>query len=267
MTIRIERLQARRAALRVDLARFLPPFLLAGYGVFIVSLFVRHVMTWYINPAYVWPTTAAGVVLLGLAIFAVAHRTDTAGEGEACCTSDACGCGQPSARLWPYVGLCIPLLLAVVFPPRSLASFAALQRGPEIAGMTTIHGAPTFHRVSLSVDTSTFSLQDWAGALSADPNPRDFMGKPVAITGMVLHSSGSVPPGYLMVLRFQITCCIADARPVGLVVRDTSRGALKDNQWVKVIGRMGAASYQGQKLAVVEPRQIVPTKAGNPYMS
>jgi hypothetical protein len=47
--------------------------------------------------------------------------------------------------------------------------------------MTVIRGAPTLHRVSLSVDTGTFGLQDWAGALSADPIPRNYAGKPVAI--------------------------------------------------------------------------------------
>jgi uncharacterized membrane protein YcgQ (UPF0703/DUF1980 family) len=75
-----------------------------------------------------------------------------------------------------------------------------------------------------------------------------------------------MPPGYIMVLRYQVTCCIADARPIGLIVRDTSNGALKDNQWVKVTGIMGAAAYQGQQIAVVLPKRIVPTRAGNPYM-
>jgi uncharacterized repeat protein (TIGR03943 family) len=132
--------------------------------------------------------------------------------------------------------------------------------------MTTIRGAAVVRRVSLSVDTSTFTLQDWAGALSADPNPKDYEGKPVILTGLVLHNPSSMPPGYIMVLRYQVTCCIADARPIGLIVRDTSNGALKDNQWVKVTGIMGAAAYQGQQIAVVLPKRIVPTRAGNPYM-
>src|SRR5947209_9158668 len=110
------------------------------------------------------------------------------------------------------------------------------------------------------MDTRSFSLQDWAGALSADPNPHDYAGKPVELSGMVLHDPAGVPPGYIMVMRYQVTCCIADARPIGLIVRDTSNGALKDSQWVRVIGAMGATSYQGQKIAVVVTKQLSPTK-------
>src|SRR5437763_10044218 len=119
------------------------------------------------------------------------------------------------------------------------------------------------HRVSLSVDTRSFTMQDWVGALSADPNPRDYQGKPVVVSGMVLHSPGSVPPGYIMVIRYQVTCCIADARAVGLVVKDTSSGALKDNQWVSVTGTMGAASDDGQQIAVVLPKGITKIKSQN----
>jgi len=266
MTIRVERLRSRGAAVRLDLARWLPSLILAAYGVFILSLFVRGVMTMYINPAYVWPTTTAGVALIGLAAVRLLRAPSTSSSQHDACSSDDCGCSEASPRLWPYAALCVPLLLAALFPPRSLASFSAMQRGPQIAGLTAIRGASTVKHVSLTMDTRTFTLQDWAGALSADPNPKDYAGKPVILTGIVLHNPSAMPNGYFMVMRYQITCCIADARPIGLIVRDTSNGALKDNQWVKVTGTMGATSYQGQRVAVVEPKQLLPTKAGNPYM-
>ena len=269
MTIRVERLRERGAVIRVDVARFLPSFILAGYGIFILSLFARRVMTLYINPVYVGPTTLAGAVLVGLAAVGMARRPHSAGTtctDETCWVSDSCAGAAARPRLWKCALLSVPLLLAAIFPPRSLASFSAIQRGPQIAGLTAVHGAITVRRVSLTVDTGSFTLQDWAGALSSDPNPNDYLGKTINLTGMVLHDPASVPPGFIMVLRYQITCCIADARPVGLIVRDISLGALKDDQWVTVHGTMAAASYQGQKVAVVSPKQIVPTKAGNPYM-
>jgi uncharacterized repeat protein (TIGR03943 family) len=266
MTIRAERLlRTRTAAVRGDVARLLPSLLLAGYGIFILSLLARGVLTWYINPTYVWPSTLAAVVLVGLAATRLARKSQLAACGhDSCCEED--GCGESSPRLWPYFALCVPLLLAALVPPHSLASFSAQQRGLQVAGLSPIHGASSVRRVSLSVDTSSFTLQDWVGALSADPNPRDYLGKPVVLTGMVIHNPASVPPGYIMVLRYQVWCCIADARPVGLVVRDTSQGALKDNQWVKVTGTMGEAPFQGQEIAVVLPKSMVPTKAGDPYM-
>lgn len=261
MTIQLtHHVPLRRAGLRVELARLLPSVILGGYGIFILSLFARQVMIMYINPTYVWPTTAAGVVLVVLGIVAAYRRS------AAACDSDSCACEDPPKALWRYAFLSIPLLLAVLFPPRGLEAFSATQRGAQIAGFTAIHAAASVRRVSLSVDTSTFSLQDWVGALSVDPNPKDYLGKPINLSGLVIHNPGSVPPGFIMVLRYQITCCIADAQPEGLIVRDISHGTLKDNQWVTVHGTMGEASYQGQKLAVVDPKQILLTKPGNPYM-
>ncbi|HEX6507185.1 MAG TPA: TIGR03943 family protein [Chloroflexota bacterium] len=264
MTVRVERPSARGLTLQLEVRRFLPPFILGGYGVFILSLFLRNVMSWYINPGYIGPTTLAGAVLVGIATVGAMRKPATA--CESCEDGCECGCSDSKPRVGTYALLMVPLLLAIVFPPRGLAAFSATQRGPQIAGMSAVHGMGTVKRVSLSVDTRDFSMQDWVGALSADPNPRDYTGKPVVVTGMVLHAPASVPPGYVMVMRYLITCCIADARPVGLVVQDTSHGALKDNQWVNVTGVMGAASDNGQKVAVVKPSKITVTRSGNPYI-
>lgn len=266
MTIRVEHLRVRGTVFHLDAQRVLPAVLLAGYGIFILSLFARNVMTWYINPNYVLPTTVAGALLIGVSVVRILPRRGGDSIGESCCATDDCGCDDTSPRLWTYGFLAIPLLLAIVFPPRSLAAFSANQRGVQAAGLNVVHGASVLKRVSLSVDTSSFTMQDWIGALSADPNPRDYQGKPVVVTGMVVHSPAGTPPGYIMVLRYQVTCCIADARAVGLIVKDTSNGALKDNQWVTVTGAMGADRYQGSNIAVVIPKNIAMTKSGNPYM-
>jgi len=68
-------------------------------------------------------------------------------------------------------------------------------------------------------------------------------------------------------MKYLIWCCIADARPVGVTVRLPAGTSFKDGQWVKVSGTMGETTYQGQKLAVVIPKSIAPTKAGSPYTS
>ncbi len=221
-------------------------------------------MTWYINPAYVWCTTLAGAVLCGMGAVGLARRSAPA---CACCGTDCdCNSGESAPRLGTYVLLALPLFLALIFPPRGLAAFSANERGPQIAGISAVHGIGTLRRVSLSVDTRSFSMQDWVGALSADPNPRDYKGKSVQVSGMILHAPASVPAGYVMVMRYLITCCIADARPVGVIVKDTSHGALRDSQWVTVTGAMGSANEAGQLVTVVNPTKIMPIKSGNPYI-
>lgn len=264
MTVHLDRARARTTAWPFDLRPFLPSFLLGGYGIFILSLFFRHVMTWYINPGYVWSTTLAGGVLLGIGAVGMARRR--APSCESCDTDSDCGCAEAPTHVWKYALLSLPLVLALIFPPRGLAAFSANERGPQIAGVNAVHGVTAMRRVSLSVDTRSFSMQDWVGALSADPNPRDYKGKPVRVSGMILHASASVPAGYVMVMRYLVTCCIADARPVGVIVKDTSHGALRDSQWVTVTGTMGSANDAGQQVTVVNPTGIVRIKSGNPYI-
>jgi uncharacterized repeat protein (TIGR03943 family) len=250
-------------AARLDLRRYLPSIILAGYGFFILSLYVRGVLTWYINPSYVLPAmTAAGVLVVlavALVLLAPAPHCDT-------CCADGCDCSTSTHSYRVYGMLAIPLVLALLVPPHALAGFSALQRGPQIAGIGVIRGASAVKRVSLSVNTRAFTMEDWVGALSADPNPADYTGKPVTVSGLVVHDSASTPRGYFMVIRYLVTCCIADARPVGLIVKDTSNGAIRDNQWISVTGTMGAAEDGGQKVAVVIPRTLTPIKAGNPYI-
>jgi uncharacterized repeat protein (TIGR03943 family) len=245
-----------------DLRRYLPSVILAGYGLLIVSLELRGVLTWYINPSYVLPAMLAATVLIVLAVLLAVRRQPV--HCDTCC-EDGCDCGTFTGYR-TYALLAVPLLLALLVPPHALASFSARQRGPQIAGLGVVRGAATVKRVSLSVDTRSFSMEDWVGALSADPNPADYKGKPVVVTGMVLHDPASTPRGYIMVIRYLVTCCIADARPVGLIVKDTSHGALADNQWITVSGTMGQATDAGQKIAVVVPRTVTRVKAGNPYI-
>lgn len=248
---------------RFDIRRYLPSVILAGYGLLILSLYARGVLTWYINPSYVLPAMLAAGVLLVLA-GTLAVRTQTV-HCDTCC-EDGCDCSTSATSYRVYGLLAIPLLLALLVPPHALASFSAMQRGPQIAGLGVIRGASAVKRVSLSIDTRTFSMEDWVGALSADPNPADYKGKPVIVTGLVVHDPASTPRGYFMVIRYLVTCCIADARPVGLIVKDSSKGALKDNQWVTVSGTMGAVEDSGQKIAVVVPKKMTAVKAGNPYI-
>lgn len=251
------------AAPRFDIRHYLPSVILAGYGLLIISLYVRGVLIWYINPSYVFPAMLSAVVLLGLS--GVLARRKPAVHCDTCC-ADGCNCSTSSNSYRVYGMLAIPLLLALLVPPHALAGFSAIQRGPQIAGVGVIRGTSAVKRVGLSVNTKAFTMQDWVGALSADPNPADYKGKPVIVTGLVVHDPASTPKGYFMVIRYLVTCCIADARPVGLIVKDTSHGALKDNQWVTVTGTMGAAEDGGQKVAVVEPKSLTTVKAGNPYI-
>ena len=110
MTLQLEHSHTHRATRALDVRPFLPAFLLGGYGIFILSLFARGVMTWYINPGYVWSTTLAGGVRIGLSAVALARRRTSV--CETCGTDCTCGCGESSPRWRTYALLELPRVLA-----------------------------------------------------------------------------------------------------------------------------------------------------------
>jgi uncharacterized membrane protein YcgQ (UPF0703/DUF1980 family) len=86
--------------------------------------------------------------------------------------------------------------------------------------------------------------------------------RPVELTGFVTHAGGD----HFEIARFYISCCVADAVPVGVtVLPGTTRPArVQRDEWVTVTG---AIARQGDGYAI---RGLRVTKVGepkHPYLS
>lgn len=67
-------------------------------------------------------------------------------------------------------------------------------------------------------------------------NWRHFLGKRVVTVGQIYRGK-DVPDGYFMLYRFVVSCCMADARPVAVMIRETEETArLPKDNWLKVEG-------------------------------
>ncbi|MBD0390743.1 MAG: TIGR03943 family protein, partial [Nostoc sp. C3-bin3] len=103
--------------------------------------------------------------------------------------------------------------------------------------------------------------------LNVYPEPDAYTGKPVKVQGFAVHSS-ELPLEYLIISRFVITCCAADAYPVGLPVKLTqSRNAYPVDQWFEVEGKMNTETLNGKRQLIIEatgPLKKINTPA-NPY--
>ena len=54
-----------------------------------------------------------------------------------------------------------------------------------------------------------------------------------------------------MLARFTLSCCVADAFPIGMPVISEAAGDLAEGEWLRVGGQLKASAFAGEFLPVV----------------
>ena len=145
------------------------------------------------------------------------------------------------------------LLLAVavfglIYTPRPFTSETAFQRGiTDVLGQT--RSRP--QRFVLSGASEDRTIVDWIRTLNVYPEPEAYAGQAVKVSGFVTHIPGW-PENIFMITRFVLTCCAADAYPVGLPVElppGTERP--KPDTWLEVTGSMTTQTLDNTRQLVI----------------
>lgn len=159
--------------------------------------------------------------------------------------------------------LLITAILGLVITPRVFASQTAMQRGVTDVLQVT-RSQPQSFRSSVRSDERT--LIDWVRTLNVYPEPDAYSGQKVKVQGFVIHPP-ELPPEYLLLSRFVITCCAADAYPVGLPVKLTqNRQAYPQDTWLEVEGQMITQDLQNKRQLTIQATNLKPIQEPkNPY--
>lgn len=210
-----------------------------------------------LHPDYHWLAIGAGWVLVllagwrTLALFQAPKKYDNAGHIAL------------FPRRWSLMVLLAIAVFGLIYVPRPFASDAALARGiADPVGLT--RSQP--QRFARNTPPAERSVIDWIRLLNVYPEPDAYTDQPVNVTGFVIH-----PPewddNYLMVARFVLTCCAADAYPVGLPVKLTGdRTEFAPDSWISVQGEMLTETIDGQRRLVIEPQEVLAvSEPKNPY--
>jgi uncharacterized repeat protein (TIGR03943 family) len=72
---------------------------------------------------------------------------------------------------------------------------------------------------------------------------------------------------YLLLTRFILTCCAADAYPIALPVQLTGSSSLyKPDSWLQIQGKMATVTLEGKRQLVVIATAVQPiSPPQNPY--
>lgn len=228
----------------VKLIRYIIILMLSGYVVWLHSI---GKLTLYIHWRYETFTFIFGTFAAFLSVIGIIRTLEVKGFSLKKIVTDS---KIERSDLGGILVLVVILLIAVTLPPSSLSVEAAAQRQIDfnVIDLETSSAAELF----LS-DTKSLNMGDWVTSLAYDPNPQHYLEKEVSIEGFALTNDSSVPDDMFKLSRFVLTCCVVDARPVGLLVSNAEElTKIEQGDWYQVSGRFALVNDE----LVIVPESI-----------
>ncbi|MEM9927793.1 MAG: TIGR03943 family protein [Cyanobacteria bacterium P01_D01_bin.50] len=243
-----------------NLLPWLDVLAITGWGFLLLKYWLTQELYLLIHPNY-FPLVIFGGI--GLIVIGIAKGLQLLRRREA--IPDV----QHMNLIPPRFGSILLIVVAIsgfLITPQVFASDKALQRGvTDLSGGNSRLQPQSFRA---SVRPEERSLVDWTRTLSVYPEPDAYTGQKVKVTGFVIH-----PPDlgneYLFIARFVLTCCAADAYPVGLPLKlkaGETREKFKRDSWIEVEGEMATETFSGKRqLTIISNSVKKVSRPKNPY--
>jgi putative membrane protein len=225
--------------------RFAQIAILLGLGVYLLVKIVSGTLYYYINERFLWLVAfgAIAFLVLGLVTFSRkqhAHSHDH-GHGDGHTHAEEAPGGQ-----WSLFVLAVPLLLGFLVPAKPLDSSALESRGLTTNALLSVGQGQSDVQLELPSDQRT--VLDWIRAFNFATDPGMYAGEPVDLIGFVYHDP-RLPDGQMLVSRFAVSCCVADAFAIGVIVETDEEWA--GNTWVHVTGEMQVGTLDDRPYPLV----------------
>ncbi|MEN9207843.1 MAG: TIGR03943 family protein [Gloeomargarita sp. GMQP_bins_120] len=231
---------------------------IGAWGALLVKYWLTGQLAVLIHPNYFPLTVGAGLLLLGLTAWQGWQQWQERGRPRAWTEGTVL-----LPRAWSRFLLLSTAVVGLIVTPQPFNSQVALESGELLTLTRTM--PQRFRPLQRPEDRS---LVDWVRLLNVYPEPDAYQGQKARIEGFVVHPPQS-PPQRFFLTRFVVTCCAADAYPVGLPV-DVPTGSAQQypaDTWLRVEGRMTTAEVYGKRRLVVQAENITPIeRPANPYL-
>jgi uncharacterized repeat protein (TIGR03943 family) len=118
----------------------------------------------------------------------------------------------------------------------------------------------------MRLESNNRTVLDWVEAMNSNPDASALDGQSADVIGFVYHDP-RLAANQFIVARFAITCCVADAMAIGIVVESPRALELKSDSWVNVKGDFKAGNVNGQATPVLLANDILPVQQPEqPYL-
>ncbi len=249
---------------RTSIRSFLPwldVLAIAAWGVLLLYYWLSEKLFLLIHPNYIGLTVAAGVFLLLVSGLKGLFLLRSSRSRRASTPM------QHMSLFPPGLGSLLLLAVAIaglLITPRAFASQTALDRGVTDA-ITLTRVKPQSFRASTRTEDK--SLIDWIRTLQVYPEPDAYTGQKAKVQGFVVYPP-NLSENYLLLTRFVITCCAADAYPVSLPVKlmKGDRKSYSPDSWLEIEGQMLTETLDNKRQLTLQATSLksIP-EPKNPY--
>jgi putative membrane protein len=202
----------------------------------------------YISPRFSWTTIVAILIFLVMAFFYILANPEHDEHGAEP-THDHVHEHKLSKGSLLFGGLL--LIFGLVIPVRPLGVSQVTNQG-----ISTDVSAPNVDlQSSLTIVPAERNILDWVRAIGANPDPAALTGQSADVIGFVYRDvrfSGDK----FMVARFTVSCCVADARALGLVVEMADSSQFSTGAWVRVAGIFNEGDLDNLPIPVIQAQKI-----------
>lgn len=221
----------------VDGIAWAKSLILFGMGIYLTLLILTGNLDNYINQRFAWLVVVGALLFFLLALVNLRGSLQPAEHEHA---------HHHYHISWDIiVVVAFPLLLAILIPSRSL-------------GIEAVNGGISLNPVGVAgVSRSPLdrNILDWLREFDRAATPAQFNGTPVDVIGFVYREPGHPEDGF-MLARFTMSCCVADAFPIGMPMIAPAGGEYAAGEWLRVQGQLKASAFGAEFLPVVMAEAI-----------
>ncbi len=242
----------------------LKAIILIGLGLFLYSRFMNGSLLYYINQRFAWLTfiAAIGLFLVGISYRQARENNEQSHDHSSDHVHPPQAGHQHAVPTSALFLIAVPVLLGLLVPPRPLGAAAMSNREVGI-GLESV--ASPGNNLTFKT-TGPKNILDWQVAFWQSQDPASFTGQEADVIGFV-YRDGRFGDDTFMASRFVVSCCVADAASVGLVVRWPEAASLAEDQWVRVTGRFELGEFEGEAIPILVADTVTPTDPpAQPYL-
>ncbi|MFN6529465.1 TIGR03943 family putative permease subunit [Nostoc sp. ChiSLP03a] len=233
---------------------------ITAWGILMLRYWLTNKLNLLIHPNYFWLVIVTGISFIIIGLFKMQELWQRR-RHDVTPNTQHISLFPPG---WGSTLLLTTAILGFIVTPQVFASDKALQRGvtTDLLGSTRVK--PQAFRVTVRPEER--SLVDWVRTVNVYPEPDTYTGQKVKVQGFVIHPP-DIGKEYLFLARFVLSCCAADAYPVGLPVKlQNNQELYSADTWLEVEGQMVTENLAGKRQLTIAATSLkkIP-QPQNPY--